>query len=97
VAASAYIDPMANPLRPLTAADIETVFRKPAGWSARSCPQARLRQGLPGAIWTLAVVRQGCGRLATERRQDGVRESHVSTRATSFLCPFSLCIAAEQP
>ena len=31
VAASAYIDPLVDPLEPLTAADIETVFPKPAG------------------------------------------------------------------
>jgi hypothetical protein len=35
VAAYAYIDPVADPLRPLTAADIETVCRKPAGWFGR--------------------------------------------------------------
>jgi hypothetical protein len=42
VAASAYIDPVADPSGPLTAADIETVFRKPAGRLGRDRVRKRL-------------------------------------------------------
>ncbi len=48
MAAPAYIDPVADPLRPLTAADIETVFRKPRGWFGRDRVRKRLyAKGFP--------------------------------------------------
>jgi hypothetical protein len=61
VAASAYIDPVADPLRPLTAADIETAFRKPAGWFGRDRVRKRLyAKGFPHpferGLWSASAV-----------------------------------------
>lgn len=48
MSASAYIDPVIDPLGPLMAGDIEPVFRTPAGRSARDCVHKRLyAKGLP--------------------------------------------------
>jgi len=91
MAASACIDPAVDPLGPLTATDIETVYCKPAGQFGRN----RVRKGLYAkgfphpferGLWSAKTV----VRLASERRQGGVHESHVSKRATDFLCS-SLC------
>ena len=61
MAASAYIDPVADPLRPLTAADIERAFRKPAGWFGRDRVRKRLyAQGFPHpferGLWSAKAV-----------------------------------------
>ena len=61
MAASAYIDPVADPLRPLTAADIETVFRKRAGWFGRDRVRKRLyAKGFPHpferGLWSRKAV-----------------------------------------
>jgi hypothetical protein len=61
VAASAYIDPVADPLGPLTAADIETAFRKPAGWFGRDRVRKRLyAKGFPHpferGLWSAKAV-----------------------------------------
>jgi len=61
VAASAYLDPVADPLRPLTAADIERAFRKPAGWFGRDRVRKRLyAQGFPHpferGLWSAKAV-----------------------------------------
>ena len=61
MAASAYIDPEADPLRPLTAADIESAFRKPAGWFGRDRVRKRLyAQGFPHpferGLWSAKAV-----------------------------------------
>ena len=48
MAASAYIDPVADALRPLTAGDIETLFRKSPGWFGRDRVRKRLyAKGFP--------------------------------------------------
>ena len=70
VAASAYIDPVADPLRPLTAADIETAFCKPAGWFGRDRVRKRLyAKGFPHpferGLWSAKAV----AGLAGERWQ----------------------------
>ena len=59
--ASVYVDPEADPLRPLTAADIETVFRKPAGWFSRDRVRKRLyAKGFPHpferGLWSAKAV-----------------------------------------
>jgi hypothetical protein len=61
VTASVYVDPVADPLRPLTAADIETVFRKPAGWFGRDRVRKRLyAKGFPHpferGLWSAKAV-----------------------------------------
>jgi hypothetical protein len=61
VTATAYIDPGADPLRPLTAADIERAFRKPAGWFGRDRVRKRLyAQGFPHpferGLWSAKAV-----------------------------------------
>jgi len=61
LAAPAYIDPVADPLRPLTAADIETVFRKPRGWFGRDRVRKRLyARGFPHpferGLWSAQAV-----------------------------------------
>jgi hypothetical protein len=61
VTASAYIDPVADPLRPLTAADIERAFRKPSGWFGRDRVRKRLyAQGFPHpferGLWSAKAV-----------------------------------------
>jgi hypothetical protein len=61
VTASAYVDPVADPLRPLTAADIERAFRKPAGWFGRDRVRKRLyAQGFPHpferGLWSARAV-----------------------------------------
>src|SRR5687768_860548 len=61
VAASAYIDVMADPLRPLKPADIETVFCKPAGWFGRDRVRKRLyAKGFPHpferGLWSAKAV-----------------------------------------
>jgi hypothetical protein len=61
VTASAYIDPVADPLRPLTAADIERAFRKPPGWFGRDRVRKRLyAQGFPHpferGLWSTKAV-----------------------------------------
>jgi hypothetical protein len=61
VTVSAYIDPVADPLRPLTAADIERAFRKPAGWFARDRVRKRLyARGFPHpferGLWSAKAV-----------------------------------------
>jgi hypothetical protein len=61
LAAPAYIDPVADPLRPLTAADIETVFRKPRGWFGRDRVRKRLyAKGFPHpferGLWSANAV-----------------------------------------
>ena len=61
MAASAYIDPVADPLRPFTAADIETLFRKPAGWFGRDRVRKRLyAKGFPHpferGLWSARAV-----------------------------------------
>jgi hypothetical protein len=61
VTASAYIDPVADPLRPLTAGDIETAFGKPAGWFGRDRVRKRLyAQGFPHpferGLWSAKAV-----------------------------------------
>ena len=91
MAASAYIDPAVDPLGPLTATDIETVYCKPAGQFGRN----RVRKGLYAkgfphpferGLWSAKTVI----RLASERTQGGVHESRVSKRAIDSLCS-SLC------
>ena len=61
MAASAYIDPVADPLRPLTAADIEKAFRKPAGCFGRDRVRKRLyAKGFPHpferGLWSAKAV-----------------------------------------
>jgi hypothetical protein len=61
VAGAAYIDPVANPLRPLTAADIETAFRKPRGWFGRDRVRKRFyAKGFPHpferGLWSAKAV-----------------------------------------
>jgi hypothetical protein len=61
VAASAYIDPVIDQLGPLTAADIETVFRKPAGRLGRDRVRKRLyAKGFPHpferGLWSAKAV-----------------------------------------
>jgi hypothetical protein len=61
VAEPAYIDPVADPLRPLTAADIEAVFRKPRGWLGRDRVRKRLyAKGFPHpferGLWSAKAV-----------------------------------------
>jgi hypothetical protein len=61
VAESAYIDPVADPLRLLTAADIETAFRKPVGWFGRDRVRKRLyAKGFPHpferGLWSAKAV-----------------------------------------
>jgi hypothetical protein len=61
VAASAYIDPVIDPSGPLTAADIETVSRKPAGRLGRDRIRKRLyTKGFPHpferGLWSAKAV-----------------------------------------
>lgn len=89
MAASAYIDPVVNPSRPLTAADIETIFRKPAGQLCRDRVRKRVyANGFPHPfeheLWSAKAVADW---IASRRR--GAQESHVSTRATDSLYLFS--------
>jgi hypothetical protein len=61
LAAPTYIDPVADPLRPLTAADIETAFRKPRGWFGRDRVRKRLyARGFPHpferGLWSAQAV-----------------------------------------
>ncbi len=98
VVASADIDPVVDPLAPFPTADIETVFRKPAERFGRNrARKRRYAKDFPHpferGLWSAKAVAD----WLSERRQGGVRGSHVSTRATDSLCPFSLWILAEQP
>lgn len=59
---SGYAEPLQDPLRPLTAADLETIFRKPAGWFGRDRVRKRLyAKGFPHPIerglWSAQAVR----------------------------------------
>jgi hypothetical protein len=61
LAAPTYVDPVADPLRPLTAADIETAFRKPRGWFGRDRVRKRLyARGFPHpferGLWSAQAV-----------------------------------------
>lgn len=61
VPSSDYVNPVADPLRPLTAGDIEAVFGKPAGWFGRDRVRKRLySKGFPHplerGLWSAKAV-----------------------------------------
>jgi hypothetical protein len=95
VTASAYIDPVVDPLRPLAAADIERAFRKPAGWFGRDRVRKRLyAKGFPHpferglwsatavADWLATAGSNPTGAVARPMRKASEQQAALSPRPT---------------
>ena len=88
MAASAYIDPVADPSGRLMAADIETIFRKSAGRLVRDRVRKRVyANGFPHPFEHELWSAKAADWIACRRR--GAQDSHVSMPATDSLYSFS--------
>jgi len=88
VAASGYINPVADPLRPLTAADIEAVFYKPAGWFGRDRVRKRLyAKGFPHpferGLWSAKAVADWLARAGSNPTGSPPRTHRKASEASA--------------